>query len=395
MPLKLETIVAAFEDTVRFDQSINPEVDALDATLTTPSTARLVHHSLLTDENLFSIAPNFAKFTPAPTPTLDNSFSDWLADKRKEAIRSVVMDSYNSRRRNGNERMFLQDRAVYNGSGSLSNRIINEGKLVGFEIEVLNSNSLEVILTRISTQLDSLPGSFDLHLFHTDFDDSIAQITILPTVPISIEWTSIPEVDGTLKFNDPTAGIYGGRYFLMYYQDDLGSSQFINKEMNFGVTPCSSCNRYNYETHKIMSRYVRLRSVWVAANDVPVAGKMFDLKKLQYSTNKNWGMNLAFTSGCDLTDYILERKNVFGDAIANQLEADLLQELNNTTRTNSISEKVRENARFALQDRRLGGEGVLSRLQASKESLMTELGDVEKNVCSPEVATRTIKYGSI
>ena len=392
MPLELEKIVTELEDTVRFNQSLNPQIPQLDTTLTEPTTARLMYHALLTNENLDAIAPNFDSYAPAPSPTLDNLFSDWLAERRRQAIRTVVMDVYNGKKAMGKQREQLSDLAYYDGVGSIADRIIPKGRLVGFEFELLNNNNIEMLLTRVSTQFDTVQNPLTLRLFHTDLEDQLEQFELDVSVPISVLWH---DINYTIKYRDFDKNLVGGRYYLVYDENEL-AGQAINKRLTFGRRPCGSCSRYNLSAYNKISQYTDVRTIFVGQGQRPAdVTKMWDVKRMSYTVDTNWGLNFAFTNGCDLTEFFIDRKRVFGDTVSKQLIVDLLTELNNTTRSNVLSEKVKDSARIALTTTRLGGEGAMEKLDVSKQALSLELSDTERNVCAPRHNTKNIKHGSV
>jgi len=394
MSLNLEVLVSSFRQEVRFNQAIDPDIPVLDDILVSPASARLVYHPLLTPGNLYAISPNFSNYSTPPTPTLLNSFSDWLYGVRDESIRTIIQSIYNAKKSKGKARETLHNQILFTGVGSIFDKIVKSDRLVGFEIELLNSNNLTVALNSIMLQFTEANPALTLHLYHSDRADRIATLEFNYDVPVSAKWVS-PSSSIELKFRDLSNNIASGRYYLMYDESSI-LGQAVNKRFNFHTAPCGSCSTHNLDAYKNYSKYVRIRTCFVGyANKPGDLSEMFDVKKLSYQENSNFGLNLNLDAGCDLTDFFLERKRVMGDAIANQLRYDLLTEMAHSVRENALSDRVKEQAAFALQNVENGGGNATAYLQEAKNALALELSDVEENVCSPKPRAQTIKQTAI
>lgn len=67
--------------------------------------------------------------------------------------------------------------------------------------------------------------------------------------------------------------------------------------------------------------------------------RLWDISKNVYTYDHNYGLNLDITVECDLTDFIVEQKNLFVDIIMKQVAVDMLREFayNANVRTNRHS----------------------------------------------------------
>lgn len=424
--INIEEIVTSFEDSVRFQQTEDPEAPKLSSALISPLTSRLVYHPVLRNEILSAIAPNYDSYnyedwaakvylsgsvvsrtnknyvatedviaTDEPgisTKWLERGTLDaYLKERRKEAIRTAILDIYNTKKENHIARETLGDLILYDGAGSLNDLIINKSQLVGLEIKLLENTGLEVILKQISLQL-SAAQNMVLYLWHSSSKEAIATINLNYTKTYSVEWFDLSQ---TLKYRDLSNNLDNGLYYLGYYQDDI-AVQAVRKRFNFGSIPCGTCSQYNRKAYKRYSQYVKVRAFRIASP--PANQELWDIENTVYETDNNWGLNLRIQPNCNITQYIIDRKGVFSDVISHQLKYNLLAEIANSTRSNVLSEKVTTMARGAIQPEHLGGEGVSSQLSKSKKAAALEMSDIEHNVCMPRskpkgVTTNNIRTG--
>lgn len=422
--IDLEAIVTALSPLVRLQQADNPDAPVLGAAITEPLTARLCYHPLLKAENLDAISPNFdtmnwpawvdGAFVAGKTVTHLGSYwtasvaivagevpgtsakwlergklTDYLLRRREEAVRTAIVGAMNCKKADDILRETLNDTMLYEGAGTMNDLIVKKGRLVGFEIEVLNNNGLQALLKQISFQL-STAGTFNVYLWHASQTDPIATFEVTQTKQYSVEWHNLPADDFLLKFRD--ADYDSGLFYLGYYEDDL-PGQAVNKRSTFGRTPCATCNGYNRKAYIKYSQYVRINTFQVGAP--PASQKLWDIRKTNYAYDTNWGMNLRLDALCDITDYIINKGEVFADFIMEQLKYDLILEMANTTRSNVLSEPVVNMARAAIQDKHLGGEGLQKQLEKSREAAWLELSDIERNVCAPQQKPKGVRSSNI
>lgn len=423
--LQLETIVTQFESLVRFPQNENPELPQLDDALTLPSTARIVRHPLTNGENVYHSAPDYANMDwpvwadgpfAAGVTVLHNGlvytsleatilgeepglsakwqlmgiYLNWLKGIRKEAIRKVVKDAYTAKKDMGVARELLGNMMLFEGAGNYQDTIVSEGYFVGLEIQLSNQNGMSVILEKIALQL-SASKQLNIYLWHSNNPDPIATILLDYTGAYNVQW-----LDGqstALYSRDLANNLDNGLYYLGYYQDDLGLVQAIKKRFNFGSIPCGSCSNYNKRAYQKYSKYVTFKAIKV--KNPPAGLKLWDVDDVVYEPDNNWGLNLQISAGCDITNYLIERKSVFEDSIKLQVEHDLLLEIANSTRTNVLKEQIIDKARGALQPEHLGGEGIPGKLRKSKDALGLEIADIEKNFCMQPMDKRKIFSSSI
>ena len=422
----LETIAGAIATTVRFKQNQNSELPVYDDDIVGPSEARLVDHPLLTGEIINAIQPDFNNIDP---PTYDvareynvddvvlfntevyqslednntgndpdvsptqwratNQASIWLRDIRKECARTVWADVQRMKKNDQITKEMLDNMVLYSGVGRFDDQITKRGRLVGFEIKLLNSNNIKVILERIMTQFSAVE-SFNLYLYYSEDPTAIATIPVNHATANRAQWEVI---NRAFLYRDFESDIAGGAFYLMYDEDDL-TGRAINMRIN--NKPCASCNRTYYTRWEKWSQYVSLEPISIAQGNKPGDPmQMFDVTKIAYEPSTNFGLNFAVSSYCDLTNYAVDHKEIFADALKMQCEMRLVKEILNSTQSNIISEKTKDNARFVLQNAEIGGENLVKDVEKAKKALGFELSDIQNSVCMPKIASKGVRYGSV
>lgn len=378
----LEAIATALASTVRFDQSVDIDAPILENDLITPTSARLIYHPLLTNINMAAIAPDAQKEA--------GLFSAWLRKLRLESARALWLDVMGKKKNERFTKEMLDNLVLYSGVARLNDRIIKSGRLVGFEIRLLNSNNINIVIDRIMTQFSSVE-SFNLELFHSESPTSIATIPVVYGTALQAQWDTSGQ---QLFYRDFDNNIAGGTFFLMYDEDDI-TGQAINQRVNFGTSGCTSCNRQSRGRYEKFSNYVLMRAVSVAEADKGAPGEMFDVNRVRYEVSTTFGLNLALSSYCDLTAYVVDHSSIFNEAMSKQVIHTLLRELVGSVRGNVINEKLQDNARFALQNTALGGEGLTRNLEKAQDALGFELSNIQDSVCMPEIAAKGIRFSTI
>ena len=378
----LEAIAAALASTVRFDQSVDVGAPVLENDLIEPASARLIYHPLLTNINMAALAPDAQKES--------SLFSAWLRKLRLESARQLYSDVMRKKKNDRYTKEMLDNLVLYTGVSRLNDRIIKSDRLVGYEIRVLNSNNVNIVIDQIMTQF-SQTESFNLYLYHSESPTVVATIPVVYGTALQAQWDASGQ---ELFYRDFANNVAGGTFFLMYDEADI-TGQAINQQLNFGYAPCASCDRAVRSRYEKLSNYVLIRTVSVSATDKPPTGEMFDVTRVRYELNTTFGLNLALSSYCDLTEYVVNHANIFADALNQQVINTLLRELVGSVRGNVITEKMKDNARFSLQDAALGGENMTRNLEKAQDALGFELSDIQNSVCMPEIAAKGVRYGTV
>lgn len=324
-------------------------------------------HPLLTLDNLRSIAPDFQNYNwqahdvnkayksgevvrvddslykaiqdvPAETDILDseywsetNPFSEWLEEKTKASIVKLVNKFINMKLADKATKSLIENKILFDGTGRLTNKIENRNKLVGFEIDTVRSKGVTVKIDKIGLQMTE-PGSYTLYIFHSSNPEPIYTLTFEKTKANSLEWFK-PKDDILLPYESTNTDA-GGSWYLVYKQSELPeNAQAIYKDRDWSTGPCKACSRSEFLAYKAWSRYIEIHPFYISEDEE------FDPEIMNFTYDKNYGINLEVSAYCDLTDFIIKQRAMFQDVLSKQVAIDFLREFayNPNVRTNRHS----------------------------------------------------------
>ena len=324
-------------------------------------------HPLLTLDNLRSIAPDFQNFNwqvhdvnkayksgevvrvddslykalqdvPAETDILDseywtetNPFSEWLEEKTKASIVKLVNKFINMKLVDKATKSLIENKILFDGTGRLTNKIENRNRLVGFEIDTVRSKGVTVKIDKIGLQMTK-PGSYTLYIFHSSNPEPIYTLTFEKTKANSLEWFK-PKDDILLPYESANTDA-GGSWYLVYKQSELPeNAQAIYKDRDWSTGPCKACSRSEFLAYQAWSRYIEVHPFYISEDEE------FDPEIMNFTYDKNYGINLEVSAYCDLTDFIIKQRAMFQDVLSKQVAIDFLREFayNPNVRTNRHS----------------------------------------------------------
>lgn len=324
-------------------------------------------HPLLTLDNLRSIAPDFQNYNwqvydvnkayksgevvriddslykaiqdvPVETDILDseywaetNPFSEWLEEKTKASIVKLVNKFINMKLADKATKSLIENKILFDGTGRLTNKIENRNKLVGFEIDTVRSKGVTVKIDKIGLQMTE-PGSYTLYIFHSSNPEPIYTLTFEKTKANSLEWFK-PKDDILLPYESTNTDA-GGSWYLVYKQSELPeNAQAIYKDRDWSTGPCKACSRSEFLAYQAWSRYIEVHPFYISE------GEEFDPEIMNFTYDKNYGINLEVSAYCDLTDFIIKQRAMFQDVLSKQVAIDFLREFayNPNVRTNRHS----------------------------------------------------------
>jgi len=260
-------------------------------------------------------------------------FSEWLEGKTRASIQKAITRFLSEKMLNGNYKPLCESKVLFDLAGRISDRVQNRGRLVGFEIVPARTKGVTVKLNRIGVQFTKR-GTYTLYLMHSDSPEPIQTISITKQKDGSLEWFT-PKDDIILPY-------MGGSWYLCYLQSELPSeSQAIKKDYDWSKGPCSSCSRTEAILWKAWSPYLEIHPFYVSSEHYKKEEELqlWDIQNNTYTYDNNFGLNLDVTVSCDLTDFIIEQRTLFLDALQLQMAADMLREFayNPSVRTNRHS----------------------------------------------------------
>jgi hypothetical protein len=333
-------------------------------------------HPLLTLQNLQSIAPDFSnisypvhsteetyakgvvvtdsdkhykslKAVPENIHITDteywietNPFSEWLETKTKACITKAISCYVNEKVAKGTYKTLCEKKTLFDGTGRIYDTIKNKNNLVGFEIVPIRAKGVTTKINRIGLQF-SEPGDYTILVMHSSLMEPYYQETFTKRIGNNIEWFT-PSQELYLPYETDEIDA-GGSWYICYVQSQLPTgSQAIRKSRDWSKGPCNECSRHEYETWRIWSKYIEVYPFYVNEELVPVVDEqvqLWDVENNLYDYSTNYGLNLDITVACDMTDFIIEQRQMFTDYLSKSLAIDFLREFayNPNVRTNRHS----------------------------------------------------------
>lgn len=269
-----------------------------------------------------------------------NPFSEWLETKTKACITKAINCYVNEKVAKGTYKTLCEKKTLFDGTGRIYDTIKNKNNLVGFEIVPIRAKGVTTKINRIGLQF-SEPGDYTILVMHSSLMEPYYQETFTKRIGNNIEWFT-PSQELYLPYETDEIDA-GGSWYICYVQSQLPTgSQAIRKSRDWSKGPCNECSRHEYETWRIWSKYLEVHPFYVNEELVPVIDEqvqLWDVENNLYDYSTNYGLNLDITVACDMTDFIIEQRQMFTDYLSKSLAIDFLREFayNPNVRTNRHS----------------------------------------------------------
>ena len=329
-------------------------------------------HPLLTLDNIKSIAPNFGLITypgwdievqyrigdrvtvsdkhyrakvaniglsPETNPTeweRFDQFSEWLEQKTQGSILKAIRSFWDEKMSEKTAKNILESKALFNGTGRITDLIPSGTNLVGFELVPIRSQGITLKIEKIGLQMTG-QGPVTLYLMHSSRMAPVKIITLDRIRNAGMQW--FDQEDLFLPYlSDETDA--GGSWYLVYKQEDLDPTvQAINKNKDWSAKPCNTCDASETANWRVWSRFMEVHPFKTSQftggdmngdfnDDFPVQPLyMWDVATNLYTYTQNWGINLQISIECDITDIVLEQRRAFQNIIGLQVGIDMLREM--------------------------------------------------------------------
>lgn len=269
-----------------------------------------------------------------------NPFSEWLETKTKACITKAISCYVNEKVTKGTYKTLCEKKTLFDGTGRIYDTIKNKNNLVGFEIVPIRAKGVTTKINRIGLQF-SEPGDYTILVMHSSLMEPYYQETFTKRIGNNIEWFT-PSQELYLPYETDEIDA-GGSWYICYVQSQLPTgSQAIRKSRDWSKGPCNECSRHEYETWRIWSKYLEVHPFYVNEELVPIVDEqvqLWDVENNLYDYSTNYGLNLDITVACDMTDFIIEQRQMFTDYLSKSLAIDFLREFayNPNVRTNRHS----------------------------------------------------------
>lgn len=271
----------------------------------------------------------------------------FLQNIRKTAVTSTLNDLITKKLAGKGIKSKLADTIVFDSTARFTNLVSNNNKFVGWSFRPVRSGNVVIKLTKIGVQFIEPVTNLQLYIFHSSQQDVIDVRELNTTKASSVEWITFEEPI-VLRYSDYDAG---GYYFIGYYQNDLIRNQPTNraiyKEHDLSVAPCGSCNKWNGTYYKEWSKFLKIDT---GTFDEDFQARYFPShENINFGENKNYGMNFAIETTCDITDFITNNKSLFAPTLQVRYAIELLRYIDmSPIRKNVVTDTMKNEAFTAI-----------------------------------------------
>jgi hypothetical protein len=309
---------------------------SLPSTLTATSTSLVVndHHPLLSLTVLDNVRPE------------NMTLADFLTNIRNAAISKTINDLVTKKALDKTNKTILSELQIFDSTASYKNLESKTGRFVGWVIRPYKFEYLKHKIAKIGLQLLEA-DTFNIYVYHSSKTAPLQTIPINYTTPRSVQWI---ELQAPLLLSYTEQDTSGGYYYIGYYEDDLAASNnAIYKEHFLDRRPCGGCNPFNYSWYTQWSSYFKIQTAYVNSDKLNNDLSNFEVRDLQFQNNRNYGLNFKMTSYCDITDFIVEYKDLITYALLDRLAIDLLRYIEmSPTRNNVVSDIMSKESYIAI-----------------------------------------------
>ena len=309
-----------------------------------------------------------------------NYLSDYLTQQMQSGIAQTVQTFLQIKGLLRETKDLLERRTFFDGAGRLTNLQQNQGKLVGFEINPVRSMGVTAKIERIGLQMTGATGTVRVYLFHSSQVNPIKVADLNFTKENGgFQWFTMP--DWYMPYISE-GNNSGGSWYLVYNQNDLPQGmQAVTATKDWSREPCMTCNPGSVAGWRELTKYLLISPfktrVYETFEEYP---ELWDIEDNIYTNTCNYGLNVEVTVGCDLTDFIIEQRQMFATVLQRQVAANLL-------RTMAMNPDVRTNRNQS----NVSMQGILYELDGNPQGRETGIGyELRKGYDALDLNTRDI-----
>lgn len=310
-------------------------------------------------------------------------FSEWLQEKVEFFCQRFINKVYVKKSLTQETKALFTDARLFLNSGNIHDKETPQSRFVGMKIELQPYQNTQLIINQIGFQFSAVQPNLPIYLFHSSQIEPLQVVNITTTKATSFEWITLSEPI-LIEYTNNTIDA-GGWYYLGYYEDDI-VGQAIKKKFD-GKNPCSSCRNGEVNNFRKYNRHVLVTPTFVQNGNLPVAreywGEEYDIPA-NYS---NFGLNLNFSTFCDVTNYVVKNKQIMTNALIAEANVWIAEEIINSNRNSNSKNDLKNKAAFNLLPKKEGGLGVEEILEREIESIDFNLADLV-SPCAPTKAQK-------
>lgn len=319
----------------------------------------------------------------------NQNLSEYLRDTKNASIITAMTDVYNRRVLDRGFKELLNNQPLYVNKGNVFNIEPKSNRFVGFSFSTASFVGIKSIINRLSLQTTHAQHNLDIYVYHSSQKE-----------PLRIIKYSTPSngtetvVNIELEFDDLHR--IGGYFYVGYYEEDLYGNAINNVTINWGTGACGSCGGGHFAAaYNNVKGSLSLFAFYVPNGDLNPDKELFDTRQIIMSNDKNFGFNFSFSSGCDLTTFWCDNKNILANVIQLKYQEILLNNLVYSTQVNSITEDLKSTIVWELEgDVKTGRKGILRKYDDAIKTLNLNTSGINP-MCLKEIPRQTISYTAV
>lgn len=327
-------------------------------------------------------------------------FSAWMGEKINTSISNLFNRLAVEKKLNLSTKSLFENVQLFTGAGRLQDTITNGGRLVGMQVDPKKINNIKVVLDRLGVQFSAVQPGFTIYLFHSSRKQAVASMVVTTTIAYKFEWKTLLDTTTVLPFDlnfvDFTNNIdSGGHWYIGYFESTIAGSA-INKAYDFEVGPCVGCDGSQAEVriYNLWNKYVDIMPFYFKSTDLDGVN-LPDISKIVQTPTTNYGLNLSMSVKPDVTELILQQKDLLVYPLGLQFAVDMLgwMAFNPPLRTNAVRANASQQAILYERDGDASTEGLKQRLNKAISALAEDLSRL--STALPDNKPSKIRYGAI
>jgi hypothetical protein len=120
-------------------------------------------------------------------------YEDYLKKKVSSGVAKLMTKLVLLKKDLNSTKTLLNSSRMFDGPGRFDNVVPNEGKFVGFEIQLKDAYGLKAIIDNIGFQFTTGQTGLNIYLFHTSQEEALLTIPITTTASRSFQWVTLEE----------------------------------------------------------------------------------------------------------------------------------------------------------------------------------------------------------
>ena len=224
-------------------------------------------------------------------------------------------------------RPLLERMTFFDGAGRIQNTLPSGQRLVGMEIIPAYSMGVTAKIERIGLQMTGATGTVRVYLFHSSQPDPI-QVEDLEFTKTNggFQWFTVK--DWYMPFISD-GNNSGGAWYLVYDQAALPEGmECVNVAKDWSREPCGTCNIGSLAAWRTLTKYLSISPFRVRSSETFAEfPELWDIAENVYTNTVNYGLNVEVTVQCDLTDFIIEQRQMFATVLQREMAAKVLRML--------------------------------------------------------------------